>query len=74
MRKFYKYRVYPSRLQIERLEQALSICRVLPNTCLVDRQKLTPRRVDLIVNMRIAREMSLTLPYPVLGSATRVIK
>jgi len=35
---------------------------------------LTPRRVDLIVNMRSARDMALTLPYPVLGSATRVIK
>ena len=35
---------------------------------------LTPRRVDLIVNMRIAREMGLNLPFPVLGTATRVIK
>jgi putative ABC transport system substrate-binding protein len=35
---------------------------------------LTPRRVDLIVNMRIAREMGLTLPFQVLGNATRVIK
>jgi putative ABC transport system substrate-binding protein len=35
---------------------------------------LTPRRVDLIVNMLIAREMGLTLPFTVLGSATRVIK
>jgi putative ABC transport system substrate-binding protein len=35
---------------------------------------LTPRRVDLIVNMRIAREMGLNLPFPVLGSATRIIK
>jgi putative ABC transport system substrate-binding protein len=35
---------------------------------------LTPRHVDLVVNMRIAREMGLTLPFPVLGNATRVIK
>lgn len=35
---------------------------------------LTPRRVDLIVNLRTAREMGLTLPFPVLGNATRVIK
>ncbi|MBL0225806.1 MAG: ABC transporter substrate-binding protein [Geobacteraceae bacterium] len=35
---------------------------------------LTPRRVDLILNMLIAREMGLTLPFPVLGSATRIIK
>jgi putative tryptophan/tyrosine transport system substrate-binding protein len=35
---------------------------------------LTPRNVDLIVNMRIARELGLTLPFTVLGNATRVIK
>jgi len=35
---------------------------------------LTPRQVDLIVNMRIAREMSLNLPFPVLGTATRIIR
>jgi len=35
---------------------------------------LTPRRVDLIVNMRVARELGLTLPFTVLGNATRVIK
>jgi putative ABC transport system substrate-binding protein len=35
---------------------------------------LTPRQIDLIVNMRIAREMGLNLPFPVLGNATRVIK
>jgi putative ABC transport system substrate-binding protein len=35
---------------------------------------LTPRRVDLIVNMLIAREMGLTLSFQVLGKATRVIK
>jgi putative ABC transport system substrate-binding protein len=35
---------------------------------------LTPRHVDLIVNMRIAREMGLTLPFQVLGNTTRVIK
>lgn len=35
---------------------------------------LTPRRVDLIVNMRIAREMGFNLPFQVLGNATRVIR
>ena len=35
---------------------------------------LTPRSVDLIINMRIATDMGLTLPFPVLGNATRVIK
>jgi putative ABC transport system substrate-binding protein len=35
---------------------------------------LTPRRVDLIVNLRLAREMGLSVPFPVLGSATRIIK
>lgn len=35
---------------------------------------LTPWSVDLIVNMRIARDMGLTLPFPALDNATRVIK
>jgi putative ABC transport system substrate-binding protein len=35
---------------------------------------LTPRRIELIVNMRIAREMGITLPFAVLGNATRVLK
>jgi len=35
---------------------------------------LTPRRVDLIINMKTARELGLTLPFPVLGAATRVLK
>jgi putative ABC transport system substrate-binding protein len=35
---------------------------------------LTPRHVDLVINMRIAREMGFSVPFPVLGSATRVIK
>jgi putative ABC transport system substrate-binding protein len=35
---------------------------------------LSPRHVDLVLNMRIAREMGFTLPFPVLGSATRVIR
>lgn len=35
---------------------------------------LAPRRVELIVNMRIAQEMGINLPFTVLGNATRVIK
>jgi putative ABC transport system substrate-binding protein len=35
---------------------------------------LTPRRVELIVNMRTAREMGINLPFTVLGNATRVIR
>ena len=35
---------------------------------------LTPRRIELIVNMRIAREMGINLPFTVLDNATRVLK
>lgn len=35
---------------------------------------LTPRQVELIINMRTARELGLSLPFTVLGNATRVIK
>lgn len=33
-----------------------------------------PRRIDLIVNIRFAREMGLTIPFPVLDRATRILK
>lgn len=33
-----------------------------------------PRRVELIVNIRFAREMGLAIPFPVLDRATRVLK
>ncbi|MBK5274637.1 MAG: ABC transporter substrate-binding protein [Desulfuromonadales bacterium] len=35
---------------------------------------LKPQRVDLIVNMRTAREMDLHMPFLVLSNATRVLK
>jgi len=35
---------------------------------------LTPRRVDLTINLRLAREMGFSVPFPVLGNATRIIK
>ncbi len=38
MRKTYKYRIYPSKQQTERLEKTLEICRILYNSCLVDRK------------------------------------
>jgi putative transposase len=38
MRKTYKYRIYPSKQQIERLEYTFEICRILYNSCLVDRK------------------------------------
>ncbi len=33
-----------------------------------------PHRIDLVVNMRRAREIGIEVPYPVLRSATRLIK
>lgn len=35
---------------------------------------LMPRRIEMVVNMRVAREFGLNPPFSVLGSATRVIK
>lgn len=35
---------------------------------------LSPRRTDLIINMRTARAMGITIPFTVLGSATRLLK
>jgi len=35
---------------------------------------ITPHRIDLVINMRVAREMGIEVPFTVLGSATRLIK
>lgn len=35
---------------------------------------LTPQRIDFIINLRVAREMGISVPFSVLGSATRVLK
>jgi putative tryptophan/tyrosine transport system substrate-binding protein len=34
----------------------------------------TPKRVDLIVNLRTAKSLNLHVPFPVLSAATRVVK
>jgi putative tryptophan/tyrosine transport system substrate-binding protein len=34
----------------------------------------TPRRVDLIVNLKMAKALELHVPFPVLSAATRVVK
>jgi putative tryptophan/tyrosine transport system substrate-binding protein len=34
----------------------------------------TPKRVDLIVNLKMARSLDLQVPFPVLSAATRVLK
>lgn len=38
MRKTYKYRLYPSKVQEAKLTDALEVCRVLYNSCLLDRK------------------------------------
>lgn len=35
---------------------------------------LTPKRVDLIVNLKMAKTLELHVPFPVLSAATRVLK
>lgn len=35
---------------------------------------VNPRRIDLVINMRVAREMGIQIPFNVLGTATRLIK
>jgi len=35
---------------------------------------LSPRRIELVINMRVARELGINLPFTVLNSASRVIK
>lgn len=38
MRKTYKYRLYPTKKQIQKLEWTLDKCRILYNSCLLDRR------------------------------------
>ena len=35
---------------------------------------ISPKKVDLIINMRVAKDMGITIPFPVLGNATRILK
>lgn len=35
---------------------------------------LAPRRVDLVLNLRAARSMGISMPFPLLSYATRIIK
>ncbi len=35
---------------------------------------LSPHRIDLVINMRVAREMGIEVPFVVIGTATRLIK
>ncbi|HEY3308836.1 MAG TPA: ABC transporter substrate-binding protein [Desulfuromonadaceae bacterium] len=35
---------------------------------------VSPKKVDLIINMRVAKDMGVTIPFPVLGNATRILK
>lgn len=37
-------------------------------------QVLTPKKVELIVNMRAAKSLDLTIPFQVLGQATKILK
>ena len=43
MQKTYKFRLYPTRKQTEKLDKTLEICRILYNSCLVDRKAGYPR-------------------------------
>ena len=37
-------------------------------------QILTPKKVELVVNMRAAKSLDLTIPFQVLGQATKILK
>ncbi|MCX5804009.1 MAG: helix-turn-helix domain-containing protein [Proteobacteria bacterium] len=38
MRKTYKYRLYPTKKQVQKLEWTLDMCHILYNSCLLDRR------------------------------------
>jgi putative transposase len=39
MRKTYKYRLYPTKKQVQKLNWTLDMCRILYNSCLLDRKR-----------------------------------
>jgi putative transposase len=39
MQKAFKYRIYPNRKTIQKLEETLGVCRILYNSCLLDRKR-----------------------------------
>lgn len=56
MRKTYKYRLYPSKTQEAKLLAALEVCRILYNSCLVDRKnhyEFTGKGLSRIQQQRI---------------------
>lgn len=50
------------------------VARVLEGAKTEHLSLLSPHRIDLIINMRIAREMGIEIPFAVIGGATRLIK
>jgi putative ABC transport system substrate-binding protein len=50
------------------------VSRILEGANPANLSLISPRRVELIVNLRAARELGLNIPFNVLGGATRVIK
>lgn len=50
------------------------VVRILEGANPANLSLLTPRRIDLVANMRSAIALKITLPFQLLGSVTRVIK
>ena len=50
------------------------VARILAGKKIFHLPVVTPKRVDLIVNLRAAKILDLNVPFPVLTAATRVLK
>jgi len=65
-------------LEISSQEQgqmaAETAIRILEGASATSLPLLNPHRIEMIINQRVAREMGLEVPIPVLGIATRVIR
>ncbi|MCL4496654.1 MAG: helix-turn-helix domain-containing protein [Deltaproteobacteria bacterium] len=58
MLKTYKYRLYPTRKQTEKLDRTLETCRVLYNSCLIDRKQALRTDRQRIIPHRPAKDIS----------------
>lgn len=52
MRKTYKYRLYPTKKQVQKLEWTLDMCRILYNSCLLDRRNHYERTGKVLSRIR----------------------
>ncbi|MHB1545696.1 MAG: RNA-guided endonuclease InsQ/TnpB family protein [bacterium] len=66
MRKTYKYRLYPTRKQVEKMSRMLDLCRILYNSFLIDRRnhyKETGKTLSRDVHQSVLTQNKREMPF-----------